>query len=319
VRRLDDPLADIAQPRAEGWLERDGGHRVHWSDSGDPGGLPVILCHGGPGGEGSPAYRRLCDGALYRIVQFDQRGCGRSEPAGRLDGNSLQATLRDMEALREALAIERWVAAGGSWGSTVALAYAEAHPERCVGLLLVSTWLVRRADMDWWFHGVSRVFPELWQQFAARVSSAERNDLRRAYCRAILGCDAEAARQAAIALYEYEEGIMHFDAPFTPVDASRGAAYGRIFAHYAANDFFLDDGELLDQAHRVAQLPAILVTGRYDMCTPPDNAFALAERLPHADLRIVPGAGHYPTEPAMARACVAASRDLHRRITRVTR
>jgi proline iminopeptidase len=256
---------------------------------------------------------------LYRIVQFDQRGCGRSEPAGQLEGNTLQETIGDMEALRLALGLERWVVAGGSWGSTVALAYAEAHPERCLGLMLVSTWLLRREDVDWWFYGVARIFPELWRQFSAQVPEAERGDLRRAYCRTILGDDAAAARRAATALYEYEEGFMHFDAPFVPTDPSRGPAYGRIFAHYAAHDFFLEEGALLRRAHRVAHLPAMLVTGRYDMCTPPDNAFALAERLPLADLRIVPGAGHYPTELALARACVAAGRDLHRRITTESR
>jgi proline iminopeptidase len=292
---------------------------VYWSDAGDSAGLPIVLCHGGPGGASAAAHRRLCDGSLYRIVQFDQRGCGRSEPGGRLDGNSLQATLQDMEVLREMLGIERWVTAGGSWGSTVALSYAEAHPERCLGMLLVSTWLVRRQDMDWWFHGVARIFPELWQQFAALVPEAERGDLRRAYCRAILGGDQAVAREAATALYEYEEGFMHFDVPFAPVDSSHGPAYGRIFAHYAANDFFVEDGALLQNAHRIAHLPAVLVTGRYDMCTPPDNAHALAAQLPGADLRIVPGAGHYPSEPAMARACVAASRDLHRLVTGASR
>ncbi len=314
MKRLDDPLADIGAPRAEGWLERDGGHRIHWSDAGNADGLPIVLCHGGPGGANSPAYRRICDGSLYRVIQFDQRGCGRSEPAGRLERNSLQDTLGDMEALRESLGIERWVAGGGSWGTAVALAYAQAHPDRCAGLMLVSTWLLRRSDIEWWFRGVARVFPELWQQFAAGMPEPERGDLRRAYCRTILGDDAEAAERAAILLYEYEEGFMHFEAPFIPADPARGALYGRIFAHFAAHDFFLEEAQLLRDAHRVAHLPAVLVTGRYDMCTTPDNAFALAERLPRADLRIVPGAGHYPTEPAMARACVAASRDLHRQV-----
>ncbi|MFO1393359.1 MAG: alpha/beta fold hydrolase [Steroidobacteraceae bacterium] len=315
MRRLDDPLADVGAPRAEGWIERDCGHRIYWSDAGNPDGLPVVMCHGGPGGASSAAHRRICDGALYRIVQFDQRGCGRSEPAGRLEHTSLQHTLGDMEALRESLGIARWVAAGGSWGSTVALAYAQAHPDRCVALMLVSTWLLRRADVDWWFHGVARVFPELWQQFAAGVPASERGDLRRAYCRTILGGDADAAQQAATQLFQYEEGFMHFEAPFVPADPARGPRYGRIFAHYADHDFFLEEGQLLRDAHRVAHLPAVLLTGRYDMCTTPDNAFALAERLPLADLRIVPGAGHYPTEPALARACITAARDLHRRVT----
>jgi len=319
MRRLDDPLAEVGPPRAEGWLERGGGHRVYWLDAGNADGLPVVLCHGGPGGEASPGYRRLCDGQLYRIVQFDQRGCGRSEPAGKLEGNSLQETLGDMEALRCQLGIDRWVVAGGSWGSAVALAYAEAFPQRCLGMLLVSMWLVRKQDIDWWFKGVETVFPELWHQFATAVPEAERDDLKRAYCRLILEGTPEEAARAATALYLYEEGFMHFDAPFTPPDATRGPAYGRTFAHYAAHDFFLAEGALLDGAHRVAHLPATLVTGRYDMCTPPNNAFALAQRLPLATLTIVPGAGHYPTEHALARACVSAGRDLYRCIASATR
>ncbi len=314
MRRLDDCLADVGAPRAEGWLARSGGHRVYWLEAGRPDGLPLVLCHGGPGGSSSPAHRRLCDGGLYRIVQFDQRGCGRSEPAGRLEGNSLQETLGDMEALREARGIERWVVAGGSWGSTVALAYSQAFPERCLGLLLVSTWLLRAQDVDWWFRGVETLFPELWHEFASLVPREERGDLRGAYCRRILQGTGEEAERAATALFLYEEGFMHFDAPFVAPDAARGPAYGRVFAHYAAHDFFVREGELLDGAERIAHLPATLVTGRYDMCTPPNNAYALAQRLPRAELVIVPGAGHYPTEPALARASALAARNLHRRV-----
>jgi proline iminopeptidase len=313
VQRLDDPLYPITPARQEGWLPR-GAHRVYWSDAGAADGIPVIMAHGGPGGSSSPGYRRFIDPSAWRIVQFDQRGCGRSEPEGLLDDNTLQATITDMEALREHLGIERWVVAGGSWGTTVAVAYAEAHPERCLGLSLVSMWLCRRRDVDWWFHGVRTMFPELWEQFASLVPEAERGDLRKAYCTRILGPDPAIAAEAATRLYQYEEGFMHFDAPFMPADPARGPRYGRIFAHYAANDFFLRDNQLLDDAHRIAQLPTVLITGRYDSCTTPDNAYDLARRLNHADLRIIPAAGHYPTEPAMAYACAAATRDLQHRL-----
>lgn len=314
MRRLDDCFFEIRPPRQEGLLDRGDGHRIFWQDSGSPEGLPIIMVHGGPGGRTSDGYRRLCDDRLFRIVQFDQRGCGRSEPAGSIDRNTLEHTIGDMEAIRTHLGIENWAVAGGSWGSAVALAYAEAHPERCLGLLLVSTWLLRRQDVDWWFHGVRTVFPELWDGFVAIVPEAERHNLRAAYERMILGGDGEMARRAACNLYLYEEGFMHFDAPLEPYESGRGESYGRIFIHYAANDFFLRENQLMEEAHRVAHLPAILVTGRYDMCTPPNNAYDLSKRLPNAELRIVPGAGHYPTERPMAAACAQASTDLRRRI-----
>lgn len=315
MRRLDDPFFPVTAARAEGHIDRPGGHRIYWQDAGAVDGLPVVLVHGGPGGSCSDGYRRTLDSTALRIVQFDQRGCGRSEPAGRLDENSLQATLSDMEAIRTHLGIDRWVVAGGSWGSTVAIAYAETHPERTLGLVSVATWLVRRKDVDWWFQGVRTMFPELWEQFAALVPPHERGDLRKAYCDRILNRNDE---EAAERLYLYEEGFMHFDAPLVPPNPQRGSAYGRIFAHYAANDFFLRENQLIEDAHRIAHLPAVLITGRYDSCTTPDNAYDLARALPRARLRIIAGAGHYPTEQALAVACAQANADLLRMTAEAT-
>jgi len=313
VRRLDDPFFPIGRARAEGHLERPGGHRIYWQDAGARDGVPLVLVHGGPGGASSDAYRRTLDGDAFRIVQFDQRGCGRSEPAGRLEENTLQATIDDMEAIRAHLDIDRWVVAGGSWGSTVAIAYAEAHPLRALALVCVGTWLVRRKDVEWWFQGVRTLFPELWETFAAPIPEHERSDLRRAYCERILRDGDEAAARR---LYLYEEGFMHFDVPLAPADPARGRDYGRIFAHYAAHDFFLRENQLVEDAPRIAELPALLITGRYDACTTPDNAYDLARALPRSELRIVAGAGHYPTERALAVACAGASADVLRMLQR---
>jgi proline iminopeptidase len=307
VKRLDDLFCAMTPPRAEGHLDVGDGHHLYWLETGVPDGLPMISCHGGPGGSILLGAGRFSDGSRLRSIHFDQRGCGKSEPRGRLEANSLQHTVADMERLREQLGIERWVVSGGSWGSSVALAYAEAHPERCLGLFLVGTWLCRQSDIRWWFHGVRALFPELWEQFAGQVPEAERGDLREAYCRHILEGDAETAARFATSLYLYEEGFMHFDAPLQPADPARGADYGRIFAHYAAHDFFVDDDELLRNAHRIAHLPAHLITGRYDCCTTPENAHDLKAVLPRATLEIVPGAGHYPTEPTFARAVARAA------------
>lgn len=314
MRRLDDPFHPTRPPRAEGMLERGHGHAIHWSDSGDPAAMPVIFCHGGPGGANNLNRRRFYDPDLFRVVQFDQRGCGKSTPVGHLEENSLQATIGDMEALRELLGIERWVVAGGSWGSTVAIAYAEAHPGRCLGLNLTCTWLARTKDVHWWFQGVAAMFPELWEAFASLVPEAERGDLRLAYAARILGEDPEVAAAAAFQLYAYEQGFMHFDTPLDEWEADRGARYGRIFAHYAKHDFFVRDTQLLDDAGLIAHLAVEITVGRYDCCCPPENSYALARVLPRANLVVVPGAGHYTTEPALAQAAAGAPGRLYRRI-----
>lgn len=314
VRRMDDPFFPAGTPRAEGMLARPGGHTIHWSDSGAIGGMPVIVCHGGPGGSNAAFRRRFYDPSLFRIIQFDQRGCGRSTPVGLLAENSLQATIGDMEALRTLLGVERWMVAGGSWGSVVAVAYAEAHPQRCLGLNLTAQWLCRAKDIDWWFQGVRVMFPELWEAFASLVAPEERGDLRRAYARMIVEDSSEAADAAARQLHVYEQGFMRFDTPLEEPDPAAGARYGRIFAHYAIHDFFVRDTQLLDEAGRIAHLPVEMVVGRYDCCCTPDNSYDLAARLPHANLVVVPGGGHSAGEPAMAQAVAGAAGRLRARI-----
>ncbi len=314
-KRLDDPFHPVHPARASGLLERPGGHSVYWEDSGDPSLMPVVVCHGGPGGASAASRRRFHDPARFRVVQFDQRGCGKSVPVGRLEENSLQHTIADMEAIREMLGIGRWMVAGSSWGSVVAVAYAEAHPGRCLGVNLTCTWLVRRKDIAWWFQDVRSMFPELWEGFAALVPEAERGDLRRAYARRILENNDQAeADRFAHQLHVYENGFMAFDTPLEESAPERGARYGRIFAHYAINDFFVRDTQLLDEAHRIAHLPVELVVGRYDCCCTPDNSFDLAALLPRGNLVVVPGGGHSSMEPAMSQAVALAPGRLHDRI-----
>jgi len=315
MQRLDDPFFPLEPTRAEGLLERDGGHAIYWNDAGAVENMPVIMIHGGPGGSCNESRRRFYDPKKFRVVQFDQRGCGRSTPKGKLEGNSLQATLTDIEALREHLGIERWLVAGGSWGSTVAIAYAEAYPERSLGVNLTCLWLCRREDVHWWFHGVRTMFPELWESFASLVSPDERGDLRSAYVRRILGNDPAVAKAAGEHLWLYEQGFMQFDAPVAaPETAAKGEAYGRIFAHYASNWFFVRDGQLLEDSPRIAHLPIEVVTGRYDCCTPPSNSYDFCAALPNAHLTIVPGGGHFPTEIAMSHEVARAPGRLYERI-----
>lgn len=302
MRTADDALFDPSPTRAEGMLPVGDGHELHWLESGNPDGVPVVEVHGGPGGRANAYLRRLLDPRRMRIVQFDQRGCGTSTPSGELRDNTLPHTIADMEALREHLGIDRWIVSGASWGSTVVIAYAESHPERCIGVKAAGVWLCRDDDLRWWYHGVRTVYPDAWAQFAGLVTAEERHDLRAAYHRMLTGDDAELAARAGQVLFEYEEAFMHFEPPFAGPNPDRGLAYARVFSHYAINDAFLRPNQLIDDAHRLHAVPVSLLTGRYDMCTPPSNAWDLAQVLDDVHLTIVPVAGHYPSEPAMARA-----------------
>jgi len=304
VRRLDDPFFAIDEPRAEGLLAVGDGHCIHWSDSGAADGAAWIEVHGGPGSGANPAYRGLIDGRRCRIIQFDQRGCGASTPAGELVANSLEHTIADMEALRDHLRVEHWIVGGASWGSTVALAYAEAHPERCMGVKVSGVWLARPRDVAWWYRGVREIFPELWEAYAAPIPEAERSELRRAYHARIMSADPAVSAPAAIDQFLYEDGFMRFEPTSTPPTPDRGLAYSRIFAHYAINDFWLRPNQLIEDAPRLAGVPVSLTTGRYDMCATPVQAWDMARALEPARVRlqIAGGAGHNPFEPAMARA-----------------
>jgi proline iminopeptidase len=310
MRRIDDVFYPAGAAWAEGMLPVSDGHEIHWEQSGNPDGVAWIEAHGGPGGRASPFLRTLIDGARCRIIQFDQRGCGRSTPAGELAANGLQHTIADMEALREHLGIDRWIVGGPSWGSTVALAYAEAHPERCIGVKVSGVWLVRKRDVDWWYYGVREIFPEIWDEYAAGVPEAERGDLRGAYHRRILGADPEVSARAAAAQFLYEEAFMHIEPPFAPPTVERGVAYSRIFAHHAAHDFGLRENQLIEEAHRLKGIPVSLTTGRYDMCTTPVQAWDMAKALEPAFVRvqIINAAGHYPSEPAMSRGVALETR-----------
>jgi proline iminopeptidase len=302
MRRHDDVLFEITPNRDEGHLDVGDGHAIHWFEAGNPDGVPLVECHGGPGGRGNMGLRRLLDPERLRIVQFDQRGCGESTPVGELAHTSLQHTIADMERLREHLGIERWIVSGPSWGSTVAIAYGEAHPERCIGIKATGVWLCRAADTDWWYQGVRRFFPDTWAQFASLVEPDRRHDLRHAYHEMLFGDDLELAQRAGQSLYEYEESFMHLEPPFMGPKQGRGLAYARVFSHFAVNDFFLRDDQLLEDAHRLRGVPVSLVTGRYDNCTTPDGAWDLAQGLDDVHLELVNASGHYPTESAMSRA-----------------
>jgi len=298
-------------PYRRGKLALDPLHTLPWEESGNPHGIPVVFLHGGPGGGTSPRHRQFFDPAFYRIVLFDQRGAGHATPLGELRDNTTQHLVTDIEMLREHLGIERWLVFGGSWGSTLALAYGEAHPGRCLGFVLRGIFLGRRHELDWFMDGIGRFFPDVRKKFVAALPAAERDDLLANYYRRLTAADPAVYLPAAHAWSAYEgacssllpnsELLAHFD------DDGAALALARIEAHYFVNRIFLPEGSLLDDVGRIRNLPCIIVQGRYDIVCPPASAYDLHAAWPKAELNIVADAGHSAWEPGITAELVAAT------------
>ena len=309
-------MSDIASlhpfitPYASGMLETAGRHRIYWETSGNPDGIPVLFVHGGPGSGTSPVQRRFFDPARYRIVLFDQRGSGRSTPHGELADNTTPHLIADMETLRRELGIASWLVFGGSWGSTLALAYAEAHPERCRGLVLRGIFLCRKSEIDWFLHGIRALFPEVQRQLAEFIPEDERHDLLTAYYRRLVDPDPTVHQPAAHHWATFEAScstlLPNPELVSAFGDDKRALSLSRIEAHYFVNNIFLPDNSLLANVDRIRGIPAIIVQGRYDAVCPIVSADELARAWPEARYVIVPDAGHSAFEPGIARELVAA-------------
>ena len=288
-------------------------HELYVEESGDPEGKPVVFVHGGPGGGTDPKQRRFFDPAAYRIVLFDQRGCGRSTPHACLEANTTWDLVADMERIREDLSIERWQVFGGSWGSTLGLAYAEAHRDRVTELVLRGIFLLRKQEIDWFYQrGCSAMFPDAWEDYLAPIPEAERGDLVAAYHRRLTGDDPAVQQACAKAwsvwegrtsnLFPNEEQVLRMSG-----DAF-ALAFARIECHYFMHGGFLrSDAQLLEDAGALAGLPGIIVQGRYDVVCPPESAWALHRAWPAAEIRIVKDAGHSAFEPGNIDALVRAT------------
>ena len=297
-------------PYSSGMLDTAGIHRIYWETSGNPDGIPVLFVHGGPGSGTSPNQRRFFDPARYRIILFDQRGCGRSTPHGELADNTTPHLIADMEALRAQLGVEQWLVFGGSWGSTLALAYAEVHPERCRGLVLRGIFLCRKSEIDWFLYGIRAFFPEAQRQLAEFIPEDERHDLLAAYHRRLVDADPAVHQPAAHEWATFEascstllpspELVSAFGSEKTALSLSR------IEAHYFVNDIFLPDNSLLANVGLLCAIPAVIVQGRYDAVCPIVSADELARAWPEARYIVVPDAGHAAFEPSIARELVAA-------------
>ncbi len=301
------------EPYASGTLAVGGGHDIYFEQCGNPDGKPALFVHGGPGGGLQPYNRRGFDPAVYRIVLFDQRGCGRSRPHASLDDNTTWHLVADMERLRTELAIDRWQVLGGSWGSTLSLAYAQAHPERVTGLVLRGIFMLRRKELHWFYQeGAGAIFPDAWEHYLAAIPEDERGDMIAAYYQHLTSDDA-AVRMAAARAWAGWEGRTLSLLP----DADRVArfegdefaiAFARIECHYFINGgFFETDGQLLRDIGRIRHIPAVIIQGRYDICTPMMSAWDLHKAWPEADFRVVDDAGHAATEPGIIHELVSAT------------
>lgn len=306
---LPTPYPPI-EPRRSGMLEVDAIHTLYWEESGNPDGVPVVLLHGGPGSGTAPRHRQFFDPAYYRIVLFDQRGAGRSTPPAETRNNTTQLLVADMETLRVMLEIEQWLVFGGSWGSTLALAYAQSHAPRCRALVLRGIFLCTADEIDWFMNGMGRFFPLAHQQFIAPIPPEERGDLLGAYRRRLSGDDAQQRLQAARAWNRYESCCLHLwpQAPETD-DARTDAtalAVARLEAHYFHHLGFFEPDQLLRNVVRLHDIPALIVQGRYDVICPPLTATRLHQAWPQAQLQMVDDAGHSAFEPGIEAALLAA-------------
>jgi proline iminopeptidase len=302
------------EPYKSGHLDVGDGHSLYWELCGNPDGKPVVFLHGGPGGASSPDHRRQFDPDKYKILVFDQRGCGKSTPFASLDNNTTWDLVEDIEKLRTQVAgVEKWQVFGGSWGSTLSIAYAETHPERVSELVLRGIFLFQQYELDWLYAegGASSLYPDKWDEFVAPIPESERGDLLQAYRKRLTSEDMDEQVAAAKAFAAWEGNVVTL-LPSPEVmeeftDPKKAVAIARIENHYMVNKGWLGETQLLDGASKLKGIPGIIVQGRHDCCTPPRAAWALKQAWPEVDLQIVPDGGHLFSEPGILDGLIRAT------------
>ena len=300
------------EPFDSGMLDVGDGHQIYWERSGTRGAKPAVFLHGGPGGGISAKHRRLFDPHLYDVILFDQRGCGRSTPHAELEANTTWHLVADIERLREMAGFDKWLVFGGSWGSTLALAYAETHPERVSELVLRGIFTLRRAELEWYYqHGASLMFPDKWERFIAQIPEAERGDLMAAY-RKRLTSDDKSVRIAAAKAWSLWEGetitLLPDPATSAPFGGDEFAlAFARIENHYFVHGGWVEEGQLIRDAGKLAGIPGVIVQGRYDMACPPVTAWELHKAWPQAEFHLIENAGHAYSEPGILDRLIRAT------------
>ena len=309
------PLYPSIKPFKKHTLKVDAQHELYIEEIGDPSGIAIICCHGGPGGEVSKSLRRLFDPNFYRIILFDQRGCGRSKPFHCLENNTTKHLIEDMEAIREYLKIDRWLVAGGGWGSTLSILYAQAHPERVKAMLLWSICLLRQRDLQWiYMDGVNRFFPEHWKAFAKLLGNNNSDQVFNTYKQYLTGTDDLTRMAAAKAWSSWEAhcATLHFnnDVVHHYRDPHTALNLALLSSHYFSNNIFIEENQILNNMNKIKEIPAKLIHGRYDMLSPLENAYKLNKHWDYAELRIVREAGHAIVETGIIDALIRASKDM---------
>jgi proline iminopeptidase len=300
------------EPYDHGMLDVGDGHRIYWELCGNPQGKPVVFLHGGPGAGCTPTQRRLFDPDKYRILLFDQRGCGRSSPYASLEANTTWHLVADIERLRSMIGVDKWMVFGGSWGSTLALAYAETHPERVTELVLRGIFTLRRSELLWYYQeGASWIFPDKWEGFLAPIPEEERSDLMAAYRKRLIDPDPAIRAKAARAwsLWEGETITLLHNQEYSDQfgDEHYAIAFARIENHYFVNEGWFEEGQLIRNAHRLKGIPGVIIQGRYDIATPPKTAWELHKAWPEATFIMVPDAGHAVSEPGITHRLIEAT------------
>ncbi|MGV1951632.1 prolyl aminopeptidase [Agrobacterium vitis] len=300
------------EPFETGFLDVGDGHVIHWERVGTKGAKPAVFLHGGPGGGINPSQRRVFDPALYDVVLFDQRGCGKSTPHAHLDANTTWHLVADIERLRDMIGVEKWLVFGGSWGSTLALAYAQTHPERVSELVLRGIYTLTKAELDWYYQfGVSEMYPDRWEHFIAPIPVEERHDMISAYHRRLTGEDKEVQLACARAWSQWEGATISLIPNIQQIENfgedHYAIAFARLENHFFMNRIWMEDGQLLRDAHKLKGIPGVIVHGRYDMPCPLRYAWELSKLWPDADLHIVEAAGHAMSEPGILDQLIRAT------------
>ncbi|BCH65502.1 proline iminopeptidase [Agrobacterium vitis] len=300
------------EPFETGDLDVGDGHVIHWERVGTRGAKPAVFLHGGPGGGINPSQRRVFDPALYDVVLFDQRGCGKSTPHAHLDANTTWHLVADIERLRDMIGVEQWLVFGGSWGSTLALAYTQTHPDRVSELVLRGIYTLTKAELDWYYQfGVSEMYPDRWEHFIAPIPVEERHDMISAYHRRLTGEDKEVQLACARAWSQWEGATISLIPNLQQIENfgedHYAIAFARLENHFFMNRIWMEDGQLLRDAHKLKGIPGVIVHGRYDMPCPLRYAWELSKLWPDADLHIIEAAGHAMSEPGILNQLIRAT------------
>jgi proline iminopeptidase len=309
---LADVLYPPIEPHAEGMLKVSSLHTIAWEQSGNPNGIPVVVIHGGPGGGGQPSYRQYFDPAAFNIIQFDQRGCGKSTPYAVLEDNNTHASVADLEALREHFGVDRWHVFGGSWGSTLSLIYAQHHPQRVLSLVLRGIFMCRTSELHWFYQdGASHIFPDAFAPYRDHIPKEEQGNLIQAYYARLTSDNAEVRRAAAKEWTRWEMATSRLFPDPEYLDKAEdldfAVAFARIECHYFINAIFVEEAYILNHVDTIQDIPTVIVQGRYDVVCPPRSAWELHQAMPQSQLVMVADAGHSMGEVSIARELVAAT------------